>query len=215
MEKIDRIFIRINGSYLIFSAVIISVVSAAVSIGLYIPRDPSFSLFTHWLPTYGDTVPELPAHIFNTGVIIMSPLLIFAHLFIARFLHKRGAHRGLIFAALVSGIISSTGEIFVGLIPANVNFTGHLIAALFFFTGGILFGLFYGITEIKMPKIPNYLAVTGFIMSFFFLTFTVLLVMTQIDKSLNPDLPAIWEWLSYLSISLWGMAHGFYTLRNR
>lgn len=208
----ERFFRVVNGSYIILAAVAVSVLSAGVAIVLYIPRDPSFSLFTHWLPTYGTTVPALPAHVFNTGIIILSPLLVLAHLFIARHLSRRGASPIMLRCAMIFGILSAVGVLFVGLIRADRNFTGHLIAALFFFVGGIINGALYGIVELRMREIPRHLGILGIIMAVCFTVFTVLLIAVQIDRTLNPNLPALWEWLSFFSISAWGLAHGIHTL---
>lgn len=215
MRTIERLFQGSNGSYIVLASVVVGVLATVVSIILYIPRDPSFSLFTHWLPTYGKTVPELPALVFNTGIIILSPLLVITHLFIARHLQRLGAPPRMLRCAMIFGMVSAVSVLLVGLIRADHNFTGHLIAALGFFIGGIVNGALYGIIELRMPAIPRHLGIMGLVMAVFFSVFTVLLIVVQIDHTLNPNLPAVWEWLSFFSIAGWGLVHGIHTLVPR
>ena len=206
----NRIVKYRNGSFIIFIPLILSLVSTITAIFLYISEDETFSFFTHWLPTYGKTVPLPAAHVFNTGIIIISPMMLMAHWVIYRFLRKTGARQGIIKAAFVAGCVSSLGEFLLGVIHADVNFTGHLIAALFFFIPALLFGLLYAVAELKLSKLPGRLGLSGLLLAGCFFVFTFLLIITQINTELDPNLPALWEWISYFSLLLWSGLHGLY-----
>ncbi len=212
MAKLQFFYESINGGFLAILFSIISLVSTIVSISLFKKKDATFSFFTHWLPTYGDTVPKTVAHIFNTNVIILSPIMAMFILYLSLFLEHMGASTFLIFVAFFIGSIASLGQFFVGIIPANYSFKMHMIAALFFFGGTAIYGTVFSIIELTVPGFPVSIAIIGFMMTLFFSVFFILLILINVDTTRNQNLPAIWEWLSYFSIIIWVTSHGFFIL---
>ncbi len=212
MVKLHLFYESINGGLLAILFSIVSLVSTMISIYLFKKRDATFSFFTHWLPTYGDTVPKTVAHIFNTNVIILSPIMAMFILYLSLFLESMGANTVLVFIAFSLGLIASLGQLFVGIIPANYSFKMHMVAALFFFGGTALYGIVFSIIELTVTGFPTCIAIIGFTMTLFFAAFFALLILVNIDTNRNQNLPAIWEWLSYFSIIIWVTAHGLYIL---
>ncbi|MCP4763623.1 MAG: hypothetical protein GY870_17770 [archaeon] len=217
MIDLDFFYENFDGGFLAIVFSIISIISTIISIIILKKKDNTFSFFTHWLPTYGDTVPKAAAHVFNTSVIVLSPLCALFLLYLSLFLLDYNANQLLISIGLVIGIVASIGQLFVGLIPANKSYKFHALAALFFFGGTALYGIFFGIAELIITSnssydFPIFLGLTGFVMAILFSRFIYLLIKINIDPELNQDLPAIWEWLSYLSIILWVIEHGIYII---
>ncbi|MCP4763231.1 MAG: hypothetical protein GY870_15770 [archaeon] len=116
--------------------------------------------------------------------------------------------------SLFFGLMSSIGELILGLVPNNVNSDIHTIAALFFFIGAACYGISYGTTELKSDAFPRYLGISGFIMSAPFLIFSGSLVIITLIPVITYN-PAIWEWLSYFSIIGWALVQGIFMLKER
>ncbi len=213
MFNMVTFFEHFNGGLLSEIFAVISFFSTIISILLYKRKDRTFSFFTHWLPTYGDTVPKTVAHIFNTNVIVLSPLMALFILYLSSFLGKMGAGMFLISIVAIIGCIASTGQFFVGIIPANYSYKVHAFAALFFFGGTALYGILISIIEL-MIGFPIYIPLFGFFMALSFFIFLVLLIVINVDATKNQSLPAIWEWLSYFSLIIWVFLHGIFLLRT-
>ncbi len=212
MLNIDTFFERFNGGILSVLFALTSFFSTIISILLYKRKDHTFSFFTHWLPTYGDTVPKTVAHIFNTNVIVLSPLMALFILYLSSFLGKMGAGMYLISIVMIIGCTASIGQFFVGIIPANYSYKMHAFAALFFFGGTALYGILISIIEL-MIGLPIFIPLFGFFMALSFFTFLVLLIIINIDTKKSQSLPAIWEWLSYFSLIIWVLLHGIFLLK--
>ena len=214
MKILESFYEKVNGSYLILVTAVISLTFTLISVILFVTINPAFSFFINWLPTPGDTTPVVVSTVFNTGVLVMCPLMILIHLYIFMYLKEKGCKEKLVKLSLFFGLMSSIGELILGLIPNNVSSDIHTVAALFFFIGAACYGISYGTTELKSKTLPRYLGYSGFIMSTPFLIFSGSLFIITIFPSLTYN-PAIWEWLSYFSIIGWAIIHGNFMYRER
>ena len=130
------------------------------------------------------------------------------------YLNEKGCNERLTKLSLFFGLMSSIGELILGLVPNNVSSDIHTIAALFFFIGAACYGISYGATELKSNIFPRYLGYSGFIMSAPFLIFSGSLFIITIFPSLTYN-PAIWEWLSYFSIIGWAIIHAIFMQKEK
>jgi len=96
MKILENFYEKVNGSYLILITSMISLTFTLISVILFVAINPAFSLFINWLPTPGDTTPVIVSTVFNTGVLIMCPLMILIHLYIFMYLKERGCKEKLI-----------------------------------------------------------------------------------------------------------------------
>ena len=181
MEKLNKFYKKIHGSYFAFLGALISTVFLIISIVITLLDDPSFSFFTYYISNLGEA--DCSAHIvFNIGLMITSGFMIFFHFFLYLFLIEMGGDKTRTKLALSFGLLSSIGLFLVGLFPLGPLWILHRIASITFFVGGLFFCIIYGTIEYKNPKIPNYQAYIGFLIAIIFILFLISTILILINQ---------------------------------
>jgi len=208
------LFDKLNRQPLILSAILIPVLSILISIVLYIINDASFSFVTHYLSDLG-AGPNGVGLVFSIGMMLTSAVTIFFFLHLSTYLINKKGNKYFILIAFVSGVISSIGTFFVGVFPINIYFDLHNFSASFFFLGGVVYCLFFAISELTTPGISKYQALSGFVVCFFFCVFIFYSTINYIDPELCSIESYISEWILFSVLISWIIEHEIYIFKKK
>ena len=128
MEKIDKFYEKINGSYLIFIGIGLSLLFIFIAVILFMQVDPTFSIYSNFISDLGDG-PNNSNIVFNVGVIISGIFNLFIYIYLTRFLQKKDANEKLILLAFITAFVSTIGTIMVGLFTSDTENTLHRTGA--------------------------------------------------------------------------------------
>ncbi len=208
MERIDKFYGKIHGSYFAFIGLAIFLIGLIIAIAV----EPNFSFFVVHISYLGG--PNNKAYIifdvcwFITGIFIILFLIFFT-----RYLQEKGGDVKGTWICFVLGFISALG--ILGLAVFNhIDFpTLHLISELVFFFTGILYLIYYTIIELKMPEFSKAQAVLNLIVAYFFIEYLVILVANRIGPVFSPEVQSFTEWLFLFANLFWFFENGLYTLK--
>ncbi|MFX1445552.1 MAG: DUF998 domain-containing protein [Promethearchaeota archaeon] len=217
MEKLDKIYEKVNGSYFGIIGFIISFFSILIAQILYMEVDPSFSVTTNFISDLGNG-PNGSDIVFNTGMILHGIFNIPFYTYLGWYLFQRREDNSLRIG-MIAGIIGSIGQILVGVFPFdpvdNFSFNMHILAAEILFYAILIMLLIYGISEYRNPNIPKVLSILAFISAILygaFMTIVILQFSSSIPFQINTH---VIEWLGAWVMSVWVIAHIYYTLKHR
>ena len=91
-----------------------------LSILVYLPEHPNFSIFTTYLSDIGDT-PGLPQIIFNSGTLISAPLRFLIIILVVLRLFELGAGKNFVITTLIVGFLSTSGTIAMTAAPFRLH----------------------------------------------------------------------------------------------
>jgi len=214
MEKLDRFYGRIKGSYFGFIGTGINLLGILIAITLFMQVDPTFNLFSNYISDLGDG-PNHSDIVFNISVILTGIILWFFYLYLMRYLQKMGGNQNLTIISFISGFIASIGAILVGIFTSEKAPELHRFSAALAFVGSLLALIFFGISEYYIPEIPKKLSCLGFFLaplSFLFLIFFLILNTTP---GFNRGITIFTEWLAYFANTAWLIIQGIYTLKSK
>jgi len=154
MKQSDKLFNNAIVSHIVVIGALIGFLTAIAAIILYILADPTFSFLTHWVSHLG-TGPNGSNIVFNGGMVYSGIISWIYSLYLARYLHKKGALKFLIIISLGCGIILGIGLLLIGIFPLELIFGIHNVAAGLFFYGGMFSCILYGITAYLTPSISK------------------------------------------------------------
>jgi len=218
MEKLDRFYEKINGSYFGIAAFVISVLFLTISQMLYIAEDPSFSITTNFISDLGAR-PNGADIAFSIGVIISGVLFIPFYLFLGRYLLKKGNNLSILIKGMYGGLIACIGSILVGVFPLDPDnkllYNLHIIAAGLYFYGLLIMLMIYGISEIKIATIPNILGIFAIISAILLGAFITTLIFQYLTSTPFQTYTYITEWIGSWIMSVWIIANIYYTLKNK
>ena len=217
MEKLDKFYEKIDGSYFGIIAFLISAISVTIAQMLYMETDPSFSMSTNFISDLG-TGPNGSDIVFNIGMILAGFFYIPFYVYIGWYLQKRENMNSLRMG-MIAGLIGSIGMILVGVFPLNPNdkfsYNMHIIAAGILWYGVLIMLLIYGISEYRNPEIPNLLSIIAFITALLYGAFITSLIIQYLASIPFQAYTYIIEWISSWVMGIWMMAHIYYTLKNK
>ena len=214
MEKIDKFYEKINGSYLIFIGIGLSLLFILIAVILFMQVDPTFNIYSNFISDLGDG-PNNSNIVFNTGVIISGIFNFLIYLYLTKFLQKKDANEKLILIAFLAAIISAIGTIMVGLFTSDTeNFLHRTGAGLSFF-GSFFLIIFYGIVEYKISDIPKKYSVSGFILAPISIVFLVFFLLLILNTGFSSEITIFTEWLAFFANTAWLFIQGIYTLRDK
>jgi len=214
MEKIDKFYEKINGSYLIFTGIGLSLLVILIAVILFIQVDPTFNMYSKFISDLGDG-PNNSNIVFNTGIIISGIFNFFIYIYLTRFLQKKQGNEKLILLAFISAIISVIGTIMVGLFTSDTENTLHRTGAAMSFFGSFFLIIFFGIAEYKISDIPNKYSVPGFILAPISIVFLVFFLLLILNTGFSSEITIFTEWLAFFANTTWLFIQGIYTLREK
>jgi hypothetical membrane protein len=208
MEKFDKFYKKIHGSYMSFIGLAIFLIGLIIAIIV----EPNFSFFVHHISDLG--APTNSAYIifdicwFTTGIF-----MIFFLIFFTRYLQEKGGDVKGTRICLVLSIISALG--IMGLAIFNyIDFpTMHLVSEYVFFFAGILYLLYYTILEYKMPGFPKAQAILNLIVAYFFIEYLIIIIVSNIGPIISPEVHSFTQWLFLFADLFWFFENGLYSLK--
>jgi hypothetical membrane protein len=208
MKQLDKVFKHVIVSYIVVVGALIGFLTAISAILLYISGDPTFSFFTHWVSHLG-VGPNGSSVVFNGGMVYSGIISWIYSLYLAGYLHKKGAIKFLIVISLGCGIILGIGLLLIGIFPLELIFGIHNVAAGLFFYGGMFSCIIYGITAYLTPKISKLQSIIGFSIASVFLIY---IVVNSLPLNISFKMAA--EWAVFFAIPTWILSQGIIILRS-
>ncbi len=211
MERVDKFFEKINGSFIIFFGLAFGIATIILSVVAYTSTGTSYSIFTHYISDLGAvSAPNNAYVVFNTGTIVGAFISPFITLFLFSFLRRKGTDKKLIVLWLMSDILSIIGSLLAGMFPEDTAYGMHLVGAfLVFFYGMMSKGLF-GYAAIINLDISNRHGFPGFLAGTIN-TILMIVFLSNIDQSVV----TFFEWMCLFSGWIFSLDIGIYALRTK
>jgi len=209
VEKFNGFYNKISGSYIAYIGFIFSIIFISIAVLLY--GDPSFSIFTHYLSDLG-AVARNSSLIFNMGMIISAPIRVLFGFYLLKFLKSKGANEKTIRFTSYTIITGAIGSILLAVFPYDILLIMHMLGAFTYFFSVVIVQLSISKMEFKIGTIPKVLPIIGLIVVLnygLFLGFEISEIMSDVLRLLA----CFFEWMSYFSLMVWLLFHGFYLHR--
>jgi len=183
---------------------VLGITTVLLSTLVYV-QEHDFSIFETYLSGIGGK-PGWPQAIFNSGMLISSPIrYLFLVLLVLQLSHF-GANRAFTTAALIIGGFVVVGSIGVSGIPYSLNLALHKMSALLYFFGVVVLQTMIAVQEVRR-KLPLILPVSSMAVVAVYLIFAVLLSLVGKVEGITRSTPVIWEWLAFCSLMFWLIVH--------
>ncbi|MBW1816114.1 MAG: hypothetical protein JRJ60_03030 [Deltaproteobacteria bacterium] len=163
----------------------------------YLPGHPDFSLFTTYLSDIGDTA--------GCGTLMAAPMRYLVVVLLVLRLLQLGAGRAFAVAALIIGLISTAGTVFMTAVPFSVSPAIHKSGIPLYFLGVVVLQTLIGIREWSLRNVPKILPVLCFLMVSVYFIFATLVILHE-QGTVGRSTPVIWEWLAFFSSVAWVFA---------
>lgn len=215
INKIDLFYEKLNGSYIAFFSLCFAIFFVSITVLLYLPVDPSFSVFTHYISELGGTS-EIASVVFNVGMIISGPLRIGFLLFLMRFLQKSGAGGKISWSAFVIGTMSAIGSMTLSIFPENVSLPLHMLGAAIYFFGAVILQILIAKMELRL-NMPRYLPISAIAVTGLYLTFFITMIIFERVPGLGgfSVISVFLEWMGFVALMVWLLVHGLYTYQQK
>jgi hypothetical membrane protein len=168
-------------------------------------QEHDFSIFVTYLSDIG-AEPGWEQAIFNSGMLIISPVRYLFLVFLVLQIVHLGASRAFATAALILGGLVVIGSVGVSAIPYSLNLALHKISALLYFFGVVILQILIAAQEVRR-KLPWILPVSSMSVVAVYLIFAVLLSLVGKIEGITRNTPVIWEWLAFCSLMVWLIVH--------
>ncbi|MFX1304247.1 MAG: DUF998 domain-containing protein [Promethearchaeota archaeon] len=206
-------FEKFNGAYFAFLALIATGVGLLVAVIIYLPFNPSFSIFTNY--SCDLQAGPIGAQIsYSTGMVLLAIFTIFLMLYITRDLKKNGIDYKLTLIYIITGVIGLIGLIIVGIFPLNPAITLayeiHRIAVIIFL-GFMAFNFIWlgylQYTNTEYSKLIAIIAILSGIFSGLFFGGFIIQEYTPVPRN---AIVYLTEWTYYAFLILWLIGQGIY-----
>ncbi len=187
-----------------FTGVALGFATVAGAALLYVSGH-EFSLFTTYLSDIGNT-PGWPQVVFNNGMLLSAPVrYVFLVLLVAQLVH-RGASVAFRRVALTMGALVVAGSIGMAAIPFSLHLVAHKASALVYFLGVVVLQSLIAVEEWRC-RLPRLLPASTLAVVVIYLVFATLLALVGKMATITRSTPVIWEWLAFVAIMVWLVAH--------
>ncbi len=218
MEKLDKFYEKINGSYFGIIAFITAAISITAAQMLYLAIDPSFSISTNFISDLG-AGPNNSDIIFNIGMILTGVFLIPYFIYLGWYLKKKDKNLNLVIKGMIAGLIASIGLVLIGFFPLDPNnlfsYNMHIITAGILFYGLLFMLLIYGFSEYIIPEVPISLSILSFVIAILFGAFITIVIIQYSTATPFEAYTYIIEWIGLYATGVWTISHIYYTLKNK
>jgi len=103
----------------------------------------------------------------------------------------------------------------LGIFPKYTFEAQHQMASYIYFGAGVVYLIFYGISELKMKENPQYHAFLNFFVMIFYLLYLIFKILVKAKTLFPTEIEKFTEWLMLFSILFWFVEFGWFTHRNR
>lgn len=171
---------------------------------LYI-QEHEFSFYATYLSDIGNT-PRWPQVVFNSGMLIISPVrYIFLVLVVLQLTHL-GAGRAFSATTLSVGALVVFGSIGMSAAPHSLSLALHKMSALLYFFGVVILQTLIAAQEFRR-RLTVILPLSSLTVVAVYLIFAVLLSLVGKVEGVSRNTPVIWEWLAFCSLMVWLIVH--------
>ncbi|UCC19811.1 MAG: DUF998 domain-containing protein [Promethearchaeota archaeon] len=217
MDILEKFYSKIKGAYFAFLTLLAVGFGIFVALFIYLPVDPSFSIFSNYISDLG-AGPIGSRIIFSIGMILGAVFLIFLILYISVYLKVKEEKYQLIFGYQASGIIAGLGLILIGIFPLDrANFSDffmHVIGAVIFFSFITISNLYLGYIEYKNSEFSKIIGILSFICGILSAIFIGGFLIQESDLIEPQTFVYLSEWTFLLFITIWLIIHGLYFWRK-
>ncbi|MHA2309294.1 MAG: hypothetical protein ACXABJ_08455, partial [Candidatus Heimdallarchaeaceae archaeon] len=211
--KVDQFYDRVNGAYFGLISIGISLLSVFLAVISYESIGNVFSFQDTFLSTFGDT-PGVTTLIYSGGVVLVNFFkLFFSYYLFILYFRRRGVSRKVTWVLFGFSLIA-TFSYLLHLIPYSISATAHIGGTILYFLASVFSFFVISIVELKTDKLPNYLAIFGFIVIICYFTFLRFLLELEAGIFINRTTAVTVEWFAYLSVLVWVIVHSVYVLKN-
>ncbi|MFX0041215.1 MAG: hypothetical protein ACFFAB_17885 [Candidatus Heimdallarchaeota archaeon] len=206
-------FEKFNGAYFAFLALITTGVGLLVAVILYLPFNPSFSIFTNY--SCDLQAGPIGAQIsYSTGIVLLAIFTIFLMLYITRDLKKNGIDNKLTLIYIITGVIGQIALIFIGILPLNPAITlAYEIHRILVPIGMGFFAFNYiwlGYLQYPNTEYSKLLAIIAILAGIFSGLFSGGWIIQEYTPVARNALVYLIEWTLYAFIILWLIGQGIY-----
>ncbi|MFW9948162.1 MAG: hypothetical protein ACFFDX_15160 [Candidatus Odinarchaeota archaeon] len=206
-------FEKFNGAYFAFLAVIFTGAGLLISLMLYLPFNPSFSIFTNY--SCDLQAGPIGAQIsYSTGIVLLAIFSIFLMLYITRDLKKNGIVNKLTLIYIITGVIGQIGLILGGIFPLNPAITLayeiHRIAVCIFLSFMTFNFILLGYLQYTNTEYSKLIAITAILAGIFSGLFFGGFIIQEYTPVARNALVYLIEWTFYVFIILWLIGQGIY-----
>jgi hypothetical membrane protein len=188
------------------AAGVLGVLTILLATLAYIPGHPEFSPFNTFLSDIGDT-PGWPQVLFNSGMLIVSPLRYLVLVLFAMRMWQLGAGRRFGFAVLVIGFIATLGTIAMTAVPFSTAPVVHKSGIGMYFLGVVFLQSIISVREWSLKALPRVLPLTSALLVAVFLVFFGMFLLYEFEL-IGRTMAATTEWLCALTSLAWVFTHG-------
>jgi len=165
-------------------------------------------VYTTYLSDVGAT-PGWPQVIFNSGMLVISPVrYLFLVLLVLRLTYL-GAGRAFSVSTLSIGLLVTMGSIGLAAVPHSFSLTVHKMSALLYFFGVVILQTLIAGQEFRR-RLKLVLPLSSLAVVAVYLIFGVLLSMIGKIEGITRNTPVIWEWLAFCSLMVWLIVHSVF-----
>ena len=212
MDKIDKFYEKINGSFFIFLGLTISVVTIIISVALYTATGASYSIFTHYISDLGAvySAPNNAHVVFTLGMVLQALVQPFTAVFVLFFLRKKGTDRKLTNTWFACSLLVFIGTIMAGIFPEDTWVRYHFYGAFLVFFFGMMSHGFFGFAAITTPTINNKHGFPGLLVG----TINTIFMFLYISNAPHSAI-VFFEWMALFSGWFFSLDLGIYALRTQ
>lgn len=184
--------------------IVLGITAVSCSTLIFI-QENDFSFFSTYLSDIGSK-PGWPQAVFNSGMLISTPIrYLFLVLLVLQLSHW-GAGRAINTAILITGGFVVIGSSGVSAIPYSLNLKWHMMSALIYFFGTVVLQTLIAFQEWRR-RLPVILPFASLLVVAVYLIFAVLLSLVGRIEGITRSTPVIWEWLAFCSLMFWLVVH--------
>ncbi|MFX0001595.1 MAG: DUF998 domain-containing protein [Candidatus Hodarchaeota archaeon] len=218
MGLFDKIFGKIKGAYFAFLTLISVGFGIFVALFIYLPIDPSYSIFLNYISDLG-AGPIGSRFVFSIGMILGAIFLILLILYISGFLKIKEERSQRILGFQASGTIAGLGLILIGIFPLDstmiVAYFMHSIAAVIFFSFIAISNFYLGYIEYKNSEFSKILAIISIISAILSAIFIGGFIIQE-SGIIEPQVFVyLSEWTFLAFVTIWLIAHGIYFWKKK
>ncbi|MFX1303195.1 MAG: DUF998 domain-containing protein, partial [Promethearchaeota archaeon] len=213
MSISDRFYEKIKGGYFAFLTLIAVGFGIFVALFIYLPVDPSYSIFSNYISDLG-AGPIGSRIIFSIGMILGAIFMIFFILYVSIYLKKKEEKSQLIWGFQNTGLFAEVGLIIIGIFPleqvGTLTYSFHFFGALIFFVFIAVSTIYFGYIEYKNSEFPKIYAIISFLTGGFSAIFISGFVIQELVPIPKNTFVYLSEWTFLVFVSIWLIIHGIY-----
>lgn len=209
MEKIDKLFEKVNAGYFAFIGLVIFFIGTIPAM----IEHPDFNFFITHVSYLGTPVNNLYIF-FNICWFITAVFMILFLLGFTQYLQNKGIEVKKTWIVFIFSVLSAIGIMGMAIFNSQEAYTPHFIFELLFFFMGILYLFSYAYIEWKSPEFTKIQVLFNLLVVVFFIIYLILLILNRVMDDVVPEAQSLTEWLFLFANLIWFLENGIYVLKK-